>query len=218
VNSQIANLISRYAGWIIILFWAAAAFTALVASNAVIPLIFIAVAAILTVVRYRTDIKNFDFWAFDEWARTRYDAFGIAEWHPVYHASEMYCRHDIVRARNDAAAQMNSIMMELLKDRSHASTLHADYDAAQVRYNQCNAALARELLTYLRRGDLFAKGLLSRNGEAKSERIIPTARWRVIELDISKATASGEGWSYVGIVAGRPNKPAKKAATPDQHE
>ena len=169
-------------------------------------------AAILTVLRYRTDIKDFDFWAFDEWVRTRYDAFGIAEWHPLYQASELYCRHDIVRARNESAAQMNSIMMELLKDRSHASVLHSKYDAAQTRYNQCNIALARELLAYLRRGDLFAKGMLSKDGEGKSERIVPTARWRVMDLDISKAAAAGEGWNYVGLIIGKTNNPRKKQA------
>lgn len=210
MNSQFSNWIRPYAGWIIILIWAAAAFTALVASNVAVPLTLIAVAAILTGVRYRSEIKGFDFWTFDEWVRTRYDAFGIADWHPPYHASELYCRPDIVHARNEAAAQMNSIMMELLKDRSHASALHADYDAAQTRYNQCNTALARELLAYLRRGDLFAKGILSKDGEGKSERIIPTAHWRVMDLDISKAAASGPGWHYIGLVVGRANRPPKK--------
>ena len=209
MNSQLANWIRQYAGRIIILFWAAAAFTALVAHNAAVPLTLIAVAAALTATRYWSEIRKFDFWVFDEWIRTRYAAFGISEWHSPHQASELYCRHDIVRARNEAAAQMNTIMMELLKDRSHASALHADHDAAQARYNQCNIALGRELLAYLRRGDLFAKGMQSKDGEGKSERIIPTARWRVMDLDISKATAWGEGWSYVGLVIGRPNKPAK---------
>lgn len=212
MNSQLSNWVKQYAGWIIILFWAAAAFTALVANNVAVPLTLMAVAAILTIVRYRSDIKAFDFWALDEWIRTRRDAWGIADWHPVYHASELYCRHDIVRARNDAAAQMNSIMMELLKDRRHAAALHADYDAAQTRYHQCNTALARELLAYLRRGDLFAKGMLSKDGEGKSERIIPTARWRVMDLDISKASASGAGWNYIGLVVGKTNRPRKKQA------
>ncbi len=204
----------QYAGWIIILVWGAAAFTALVSKNAAVPLTLIGVAGVVTVVRYRSEIKDFDFWALDEWIRTRRDAWGIAEWHPVYHASELYCRHDIGRARNDAAAQMNSIMMELLKDRRHAAALHADYDAAQTRYNQCNTALARELLAYLRRGDLFAKGMLSKDGEGKAECIIPTARWRVMDLDISKAAASGAGWHYVGLVIGRTNRPQKKPTQP----
>lgn len=209
MNPQLANWIDRYAGWVIVLFWGLAAFTALVARNVAVPLTLIAIAAILTAVRYRSNIKGFDFWAFDEWARTRRDALGIAEWHSPYQASDVYCRHDIVRARSDAASQMNSIMMELLKDRRDAPALHADYDAAQTRYNQCNVALARELLGYLRSGDLFAKGMLSKDGEGKSERIIPTARWRVMELDISKSTASGEGWNYVGLLIGQTRKPQK---------
>ncbi len=209
MNSQLTNWIRRYAGWIIILLWAAAAFTAIVASKVAVPLTLIAVAAILTGVRYRSEIRSFDFWALDEWIATRYDAWGVTEWHPVYQASELYCRHDIGRARNEAAAQMNSIMMELLKDRRQASVLHADYDAAQTRYHQCNTALARELLAYLRRGDLFAKGIPTKDGEGKSERIIPTARWRVMDLDISKAAASGAGWSYIGLVVGKTNRPPK---------
>lgn len=209
MNSQLSDWMKQYAGWGLILLWVAAALTALRASNVAVPLVLIAVAATLTVVRYRSNLKDLDFWAFDEWVRTRYDAYGIAEWHAPYHAAELYCRHDVVHPRNEAATQMNSIMMELLKGRTHDSALHADYDAAQARYNQCNTALGRELLTYLRRGDLFAKGLLSKHGEGKAERIIPTARWRVMDLDISKASAIGEGWHYVGLVIGRANRRKK---------
>lgn len=207
--SQLSDWKKQYGGWAILLLWIAAAFTALVARNAAVPLILIAVAGTVTAIRYRSEIKNFDFWALDEWVRTRYAAYGIAEWHPPYNAAEIYCRTDIVHARNDAAGRMNTIMMELLKDRSHAAALHAEYDDAQARYNQCNTALGRELLAYLRRGDLFAKGVLSRDGEGKAERIIPIARWRVMDLDISKAAAAGEGWHYVGLVIGRANKPSK---------
>ncbi|MGA7800699.1 MAG: hypothetical protein WCC36_07785 [Gammaproteobacteria bacterium] len=210
MNSQVSDWMTRYAGWGLILLWVAAALTALRASNITMPLVLIAVAGTLTVVHYRSNLKDFDFWAFDEWVRTRYDAYGIAEWHAPYHAAELYCRHDIVQARNEAAGRMNSIMMELLKDRSHASVLHAEYDDAQARYNQCNTALGRELLAYLKRGDLFAKGMLSKDGEGKAERIIPTARWRVMDPDISKSTASGAGWHYVGIVVGKSKKPQRK--------
>lgn len=210
MNSQLSDWMKQYAGWGLILLWVAAAFTALRASNIAVPLVLIAVAGTLTVVRYRSNLKDFDFWAFDEWARTRYDAYGIAEWHQPYHAAELYCRHDIVQARNEAAGRMNAIMMELLKDRRHAAVLHAEYDDAQGRYSKCNTTLSRELLAYLRRGDLFAKGMLSKDGEGKAERIIPTARWRVMELDISKAAASGAGWNYIGLVVGKANKPQSK--------
>lgn len=189
----------------------AAAFTALGASHVSVPLVLIAVAGTLTIVRYRTRLKEFDLWALDEWLRTRYDAYGIAEWHRPYHAAELYCRNDIVQARNEAAGRMNSIMMELLKDHTRASALHSDYDDAQARYKQCDRTLGRELLAYLRRGDLFAKGMLSKDGAGKAERIIPTARWRIMDLDISNATASGAGWNYIGIVVG-----ARK--TPEQIE
>jgi len=206
VSFQLSNWMKQFAGWGLILLWVAAALTALGASNIAVPLVLIAVACSLTVVRYRSQLKGFDFWALDEWVRTRYDAYGIAEWHQPYHAVELYCRQDIVEARSEATARMNSIMMELLKDRSHAASLHSDYDDAQARYNQCNTALGRELLAYLRRGDLFAKGIPSKDGEGKAERIIPTARWRVMDLDISMATASGGGWNYTGIVGSCPGR------------
>lgn len=214
VNSQVANWIERYAGWGIILLFCVAFFAALVASSAVLPLTLFALAIILAFVRYRSEVKAFDFWAFDEWVRTRYDAFGIAEWHNPYHAAELFCRREIVHARNEAATKMNSIMMELLKDRSHKPALHADYAAAQGQYNQCNTALGRELLGYLRRGDLFAKGLLVKNDDTKAERIIPTSRWRVMDIDASKAEASGPGWRYIGVVIGKTRKPHNNQKPP----
>lgn len=145
--------------------------------------------------------------AFDEWVRTRYAAFGTDDWSSSYQASELFCRSDIVHARNEAASEMNSIMMELLKHRSHVSQLHADYDAAQIRYDRYNTALGRELLGYLREGELFAKSMPLKDGAGKPELLTPAARWRVKRLDLAKGPASGAGWTYIGLVIGCTNLP-----------
>ena len=225
------NLIKAYANWLVLILLAAGIFSALIANTVAFPLILIVAAVGLAAFRYWAAIREFDLWAFDEWVRTRLDSIGVHDWQAPYHAAESYCNPTLVTARNDAAAKMNSIMMELVKDEGRAfggptdttgysrrldsfssasATRHADYDLAQVRFNQCNVALARELLVRLARGDLIAKGLLMQKDVAKSERIIPTSRWRVMGLDIAKAEASGPGWSYTGVVIGKKPIPAKK--------
>jgi hypothetical protein len=198
-------------------------FIGLIGSNAVLPPGLAAIALAFAAFRYWDEIKAFDFWAFDEWVRTRIDSMGVREWHGPYHAAEIYCSPATARARNEAAAEMNTVMMELIRAKepaeasgrsaftadsdlrgaTDASHRHASYDAAQVRHNQCNAALSRELLAQLARGDLIAKGLPVESDTTKSERIIPTSRWRVMSLDISKAKASGSGLNYEGIVIGK---------------
>jgi hypothetical protein len=118
---------------------------------------------------------------------------------------------------------MNTIMMEVIRQSAHPNAgpldfsrtdtdlnadRHARYEAAQIRLGQTNALLSRELHFYLARGDLLAKGLLTTDDIGRAERIIPTARWRVMTLDIAKAQATGAGWRYSGIVVGfRPKKP-----------
>ena len=124
---------------------------------------------------------------------------------------------------------MNTIMMEIIRQTNGPQSGQLDfsrkvpdlnaernarYEAAQVRLNQTNSLLSRELHFYLARGDLLAKGLLTTDDIARAERIIPTARWRVMSLDIAKAQATGMGWRYSGIVIGvKPKKP--NPAKPD---
>lgn len=238
MTTTLANLVRPYAGWAALVFLVIGIFESLFAANFIIPLILLLVAAGLAAFRFRDQLKTFDFWAFDEWVRMRYDALDVRDWHAPHHAAEMYGSQVVVKTRNDAAAEMNIIMMELIKGQDRAAGTsnstdsrafndsrafetnrndrNAQYDAAQIRYNQCNAALSRELLEYLARGDLLAKGLPIRDDVAQSERIIPTSRWRVMSLDIAKAQASGLGWHYTGIVVGKRPKARKttKPATP----
>jgi hypothetical protein len=229
MKTKLLNWLWSYARWIILAMLVIAFFIGVIGSNAVLPLGLTAIALAFAVLRYWDEIRAFDFWAFDEWVRTRMDSMGVREWNSPYHAAEIYCSQVTAKARNEAAAEMNIIMMELIRAKepagasasgaftmesnlrgaTDASRRHANYDAAQVRHNQCNAALSRELLAQLARGDLIAKGLPIERDTTKSERIIPTSRWRVMSLDISKAKASGSGLSYEGIVIGK--KPVKKA-------
>jgi hypothetical protein len=219
--------------WIILALLLIAFFTGVVGNNPILPLSLVVVAAGLAVFRYWDAIKSFDFWALDEWIRARMDSVGVREWHSPYHAAEIYCSPAIARARNEAAAQMNSLMMELIRgkdavaragaassadrgfrlERTDPARQHASYDAAQATLNQSNAALARELLAQLVRGDLIAKGLPLENDIVKSERIIPMSRWRILSLDISKAKASGSGLSYEGIVIGKKPPSRKRTVT-----
>jgi len=246
VTAQLANLIRPYAGWAALVFLVVAIFGGLIAANFGFPLVCLFAAVGLAVFRFWEPLKTFDFWAFDEWARMRFDALGVRDWHAPHHAAEMYCSQVAVRTRNEAAAEMNIIMMELIRGQerivgvssgprlanhtdpkifeNERTNRNAKYDAAQIRYNQCNTALSRELLDHLARGDLLAKGLPTRDDVAQSERIIPTSRWRVMSLDIAKAQASGMGWHYTGIVVGKRPKarettkpaPPAKPPTPDQ--
>ena len=233
MNAHYVNLIRPYAGWAAGALLATAIFIGLIATTVAFPLFLFASACALAAFRYWDDLKTFDFWALDEWIRTRRDSIGIRDWHAAHHAAEYFCSPVVVKARNEAAAEMNSIMMELIRDKGRADTgayfsstatslisenntgrTHTHYDVAQARYNQCNTALSRELLELLTRGNLFAKGLLMRDDTAMPERVIPTSRWRVMSLDIAKDTASGAGWSYTGILVGKKQSDVKLKKLP----
>ena len=235
MNAHLETLLRRYAGWAATALLVIAIFTSLIAAKIIFPLILFVTALALAMFRYWDDLKTFDVWALDEWIRTRHDSIGIRDWHSPYQAAELYCTPVVVKARNEAAAEMNTIMMELIRDPEHsapsfdehfmtragrlgpesgAGRNHTHYDAAQARFNHCNAVLSRELRARLARGHLLAKGLLMQHDVALSERIIPTSRWRVMNLDIAKGYASGHGWSYTGLVIGKKPVDAKIAKPP----
>ena len=232
MKSYITNWILNYAARVAIALLIVAMFIAVVASGVVLPLVLLCLAVGLIIFRYWNAIKTFDFWALDEWTRARMDLIGIREWHTPHHAAEHFCDPVVVKARNEAAARMNSIMMELIKDNdrnagppngvrplplAEAERVRAfsgggglrqlDYDAAQARRDQSNVALAHDLLRQLIAGTLVAKGLPIQNDTTRSERIIPVSRWRVMRLDIGKSEAYGRGLHYIGIVIGK--KPAR---------
>lgn len=224
LSSPIANGLKPYAGWVALGFLIFALFTSLFARNFMVPLGLYAVALCFALWRYWEEVKAFDFWALDEWLRTRRDALGVTQWHAPHRAAELFCNQVAVRTRNEAAAEMNTIMMEIVRQTrgpysgshdfsqpvaDHHAERNARYDAAQVRLNQTDALLSRELHHYLVRGDLLAKGLPTVDGTARAERVIPISRWRVLTLDIAKAQATGEGLKYSGIVVGvKPKKPS----------
>jgi hypothetical protein len=186
-------------------------FIAFIADGAVLPLVLVCVAAGLVIFRYWDATKAFDLSTLVEWAGARAGSIGIREWYTPYRAAEHFCDPTIVDARNQAALEANSIMMELIKDpeqeratrsRSGAGR-HAAYEAAQATHDQASIALARDLHSQLIAGSLMAKGLPTENDTTQSERIILTSRWKMMRLDISKAEASGAGSHYVGIVIGK---------------
>jgi len=233
VKSHLVIWIRRYATWIAILCFLTAAFVALIVNSIAFPLLLVCVAMGFVIFRYWEAIISFDMWGFDEWVRTRMEAIGIHQWHSPYRAAELFCNPQVVKARNDAAAKMNSIILELVKDtsrntaappvaavkgfpdqetamrsRSDLAGRHADYEAAQTKHEQNNVALSRDLCRQLVAGTLMAKGLPVKDDAPQSERIIPTSRWRILGLDISKAEAFGRGLHYVGIVIGK--KPVRQ--------
>jgi hypothetical protein len=226
VKTNLANWIRSYAILTAILLLLAATFVGSI--TVVIPLVLVCVAAFLVVLRYWDAIKTFDLWTLDKWVRARIGSIGIRDWYSPYHAANHFCDPTVVRARNDAAAKMNSIMMELVKgpsghaavpvetDRSKIPELertesagsdvtvsYSAYEAARAKHEQYNLALARDLLKQLIAGDLIAKGSPTQNGITESERIIPKTHWNNMSLDISKSEASGRGLHYVGIVIGK---------------
>lgn len=228
MNTYILNWIRGHATRLSILLLCAAAFSAVIADGVLFPLILVSTAVGLAVFRYWDAIKAFNLWGLSEWVNATIDSIGIREWHAPYHPVEKFCNPAAVSARNEAAAVMNSIMMELVKDQSRVAdapigadpldspdpkkpaplrgalaSRHADYEAARIRHDQYNAALARELLKQLVSGDLIAKGLPVQHDVAESERVIPISRWRIMNLDIAKADASGRGWHYTGIIVGK---------------
>ena len=232
MESHFANLIRPYAGWAAVLLLVVAVYSGLIATKGTFPLLMFIAAGLLAGVRYWHTLKTFDIRAIQEWYRTRRDSIGVREWFSPYHAAALFCSPEIVKARDAAAAEMNSIMMELVRqpDRgprtfgdfnrpadasrigSNPTPNHSQYDAAHARFDRCNVALARELLAQLARGVLFAKGLVMQDDVVRFERIIPPSHWRVMTLDITKSTAHGGGWTYGGLVIGK--RPVRKPAQP----
>ena len=232
MKSYLTDWIRDYAPWTALLLLFTAIFIASTANGMFLPLVLLCLAVGLVVFRYWDAIKAFDFWAFDEWVRARKGSIGIREWHTPYRAAEHFCDPNIVKAHNEAAAKINSIMMELIKDTGRkigtpntASPLprsenegtrpfssapglrQLDYEATKAILGQNNLKLAHDLLRQLIAGDLVAKGLPTQNDRTQSERIIPTSHWRIMSIDISKAEASGHGLHYIGIVVGK--KPSR---------
>jgi hypothetical protein len=205
-------------------------FSGFISSTFAFPLLALLLAGALATFRYWHELNTFDMWALDEWIRTRSEAIGVREWYGANQSADLFCSPVVVRARNDAAAEMNAVMMDLIRNpgpstyagpdesisrgsNSDLKRQHSLHDAAQTRYAQCNAALSRELLDQLRWGHLVAKGMLMQNEVARAERLIPTSRWRVMTIDIARGDASGPGWNYTGIVIAQ--KPvAAKAPIP----
>ncbi|MDP2411176.1 MAG: hypothetical protein Q8M26_12945 [Pseudolabrys sp.] len=107
--AEMLNSIRPYAGWAALVLFVVGLFGGLIGNNAALPLTLILAAAGLAVLHFRKQLKTFDFWALDEWIRTRYDAFGVRDWHAPHHAAESYCSRVVVQARNEAAAEMNTI-------------------------------------------------------------------------------------------------------------
>jgi hypothetical protein len=214
MKTNLASWIRSYATSAATLFCLAAIFIALTVGGTALPMALLCVGVGLFTFRYWGAIKGFDLWALDEWVRTRMESSGISEWHTPYHAAALFCDPTVARARNEASLIMNSTMMEMIKDPSRkgggpADTVarHADYEAARARHDQMNIMLSRDLHRQLIAGTLMAKGLPTQNETMRSERIIPKSRWRIMNLDISKAEASGRGLHYIGIVIGK--KPSR---------
>lgn len=197
------ELLRRYGLWVAIGLLAIAAFTGLVAERYAVPITFFLLGIALLLVLYWETIRHFDMWALDEWVRTRSRAAGIRDWHSPYYAAEHYGEPEIVAVRNAAAAEMNAIMMELIKNPADGRLRHAAYEAAKARHDQASAALERDIHALLAAGTLIAKGLPIEHDVARAERIIPLAHWRVMRLDLGKAEAAGAGRHYSGILVGR---------------
>src|SRR6185503_7705568 len=120
--------VRAHTNWIILAILAVGFFVALIANSVILPLVLIASALTLATIRYWQAIKTFDFFAFDEWLHGRLDSIGVQEWHAPYRAADVYCTPTVVKTRNEAAAEMNSIMMELI--RGQAKSVDASPDAA----------------------------------------------------------------------------------------
>jgi hypothetical protein len=222
VSAHHLEVFKPYAGWTALILTVLGLFVGIIGANVWLPLALLAGAVASAAFRFWNELRHFDFWALDEWLRTRRDALSVRQWHTPHHAAEHFCTLSTVMKRNEAAQEMNTLMMEMIRkpDRephlragvgstrptagySNDDPDHARYDAAQLRYNQSSTALARELHEQLTRGDLLAKGLLMKDDVALAERVIPTSRWRVMAFDIAKASAIGAGWSYTGIQIGK---------------
>ena len=192
MESHFANLIRPYAGWAAVLLLVVAVYSGLIATKGTFPLLMFIAAGLLAGVRYWHTLKTFDIRAIQEWYRTRRDSIGVREWFSPYHAAALFCSPEIVKARDAAAAEMNSIMMELVRqpDRgprtfgdfnrpadasrigSNPTPNHSQYDAAHARFDRCNVALARELLAQLARiGKLRKQLKRSDLGNAEKQKI-----------------------------------------------
>jgi len=221
MNLHPRHWIDRVPGWLIAVLGLCGLLTAAVGDHWVLTLALLVIAGALAAYRYQAALRSSDLWSFEEWFTARRAAFGIHEWQSPYQAAALYCTPTIVAARDEAAREMNTMMMELVRGSQKAPAFSAApttagstepprltqqtrYETAQVRHEQCNAALGRELMAQLASGALMAKGLLLSSGAAKSERIIATPRWRLLELNIAKSEASGPAGEYAGIVIGKP--------------
>ena len=226
MRAYLMALIRTYAGGIIIVLLALNLF--LITGARVISITLIIAVITIATIRHWEAIRDFDFWAFDEWLRGRLNSLGIREWQAPYRAAARYCDPDVVKSRDEAANEMNFLMMELIKHRSddiaeraigvvsmadrrgkNVVTLSPEtkspgaYEAAQIRHDRCSAVLTRELVAQLASGELVAKGLFLEGGIIRSERVIPKSRWRILELDFANDEAHGGGLHYNGIVIGK---------------
>ena len=206
----------RWAAFLILL--AAAYFIASIVYRAAPTSTFVLVLAamIFIVFHYGRAIKNFDLHALDNWARNRMSMVGVHEWHTPYHAASRFCDPKVVRERNDAAAQMNSIMMEFIKERSPVPDMpinYSAYETARTKHEQYNTVLAGQLLEKLIAGDIIAKGSVRQDGITdNTERIIPSFNWNDMKLDILRSEASGGGLHYVSILIGKKSDPEPPSA------
>lgn len=224
---HLRDWLDRVPPWLIAMLGVCGLLVAAVGDRVVPALVLLGLSAGLAIYRYRATLHGSDFWAIEEWIKTRRAAFGICEWRSPYQAAALYGTPAMVRTRDEAAREMNAMMMEIVRG-EHASmetmtgvsaeslrtSQQSRYEAAQFRHDRSNAALGRELAALLASGELMAKGLLLGQGSAKAERIIPVSRWRLLELNIAKAEASGPAGDYAGILIGKP--PVKPAPKPPQ--
>jgi hypothetical protein len=221
-RSHYFELIKPYASWAALMVFVVGTFIGLTTVHVLLPLMFLGCAVALVVFRYWESLKIFDIWTLREWVRSHQDAIGVRHWHAPHYAADHYCNPAVVNSRNEAAAEMNIVMMGLIKspDRRMSSQPgesistrpvnsendakhHTRYDAAQLKYNQCSLSLAADLHDQLKHGHLLAKGLLLHASVAGTEHIIPTSRWSVMSLDIVKGEASGGGWNYTDLLIGK---------------
>jgi len=231
VISKHMDWVRGHAKWAAILTLSAATFSVLITNAIVLPLMLLFLTAGILVFRYFDAIKAFEFSALDEWARAIPRLIGNREWYAPYRAAELFCDPSIVRSRNEAAAKMNNVMMDLLNDPRHiiedpceesllkrtamppknsAGGRHVDYDAALAEHDLNNLALSRDLRGKLFVGNLIAKGLPD---ATQLERIIPRSDWKVMSLDISKAEALGPQRHYTDIVIGKGPSKVRNSST-----
>ena len=210
---NVTAFVKLYAGFGAIGLCVLALYTGLISQNFVLPSSLFLGAAVLAIFRFRDDLRHIHIWKVQEWIWVRWNAFSVPAWLPPNQAAELCCAPDIVKSRNDASAEMNNIMMELVRAPNHErdngqsepTQLHLVYEAAQKRFASTTMTLSQELLKNLGEGKLIAKGLLMKGEEVRAERLISPSQWRSLVLDASKNTASGEGRNYSGLLIGKLN-------------